>query len=102
MGSSTGGGFSRRGRHQRRGQLGVAGGGGESGGVGGGVRRERGRGEHHCLEAPVGTSVKRLKGKLDLICLEIVLILMQDRCMICKEHTICLENNLDPPNGTPK
>ena len=27
--------------------------------------------------------------------------LMQDRCMICKEHTICLEINLDAPNGTP-
>ena len=54
------------------------------------------------LEAPVGTSVKRLKWKLGLICLEIVLILMQDRCMICKEHTICLEINLDAPNGTPR
>jgi hypothetical protein len=31
-----------------------------------------------------------------------VLILMQDRCMICKEHTICLEINLDAPNGTPR
>ena len=29
------------------------------------------------------------------------LILMQDRCMICKEHSICLEINLDTPNGTP-
>jgi len=52
------------------------------------------------LDAPVGTSVKRLKWKLGLICLEIVLILMQDRCMICKEHTICIEINLDAPNGT--
>jgi len=61
---------------------------------------------HHSLrnhfEAPVGTLVKRLKWKLGLICLEIVLILMQDRCMICKEHTICLEINLDAPNGTPR
>ena len=54
------------------------------------------------LEAPVGTSVKRLKWKLGLICLEIVLILMQDRCMICKEHTIYLEINMDAPNGTPR
>jgi len=28
--------------------------------------------------------------------------LMQDRCMICKEHTICLEINLDAPNGSPR
>ena len=39
---------------------------------------------HHSLrnhlEAPVGTSVKRLKWELGLICLDIVLILMQDRC----------------------
>ena len=28
-------------------------------------------------------------------------ILMQDRSMICKEHTICLEINLDAPDGTP-
>jgi len=27
---------------------------------------------------------------------------MQDRCMICKEHTICLEINLDALNGTPR
>ena len=40
--------------------------------------------------------------EVGLICLDIVLILMQDRCMICKEHTICLEINLDAPNGTPR
>ena len=28
--------------------------------------------------------------------------LMQDWCMIYKEHTICLEINLDAPNGTPR
>ena len=39
----------------------------------------------------------RLKWKLGLICLEIVLILMQDRCMICKKHTICLEINFTHP-----
>ena len=61
---------------------------------------------HHSLktilEAPVGTSVKRLKCKLGLICLEIVLILMQDRCTVCMERTICLEINLDTPNRTPR
>ena len=33
--------------------------------------------------------------------LEIMLILMQDRCTVCMEHTICLEINLDAPDGTP-
>ena len=35
--------------------------------------------------------VKRLKWNLGLVYLEIVLVLMQDRCMLCMEHTICLE-----------
>ena len=25
---------------------------------------------------------------------------MQDRCMVCMEHTICSEINLDTPDGT--
>jgi hypothetical protein len=33
----------------------------------------------------------RLKWKLVLVYLEIVLILMQDRCTVCIEHTIGLE-----------
>ena len=33
--------------------------------------------------------------------LEIVLILMQDRCTVCMEHTICLEINLVALDGTP-
>jgi len=33
--------------------------------------------------------------------LEIVLILIEGRCMLCMEHTICLEINLDAPDGTP-
>ena len=32
---------------------------------------------------------------LGSVCLEIVLILMQDRCTICMEHIICLEINLN-------
>ena len=44
--------------------------------------------------------MKRLKWKLGLVCLKIVLILMQDRCTVCIEHTICLEINLDAPDGT--
>jgi hypothetical protein len=42
--------------------------------------------------------VTRLKWKLDSVCLEIVLILMQDRCMVCAECTIGV---LDAPDGTP-
>jgi hypothetical protein len=35
------------------------------------------------------------------VCLEIVLILTQDRCMICAERTIGIEIVLDAPDGTP-
>ena len=45
--------------------------------------------------------MKRLKWKLGSVSLEKVLILMQRRCMVCMEHTICLEINLDAPDGTP-
>ena len=45
--------------------------------------------------------VKRLMWKLGSVSLEIVLILMQGRCMVCMEHAICLEINLDAPDGTP-
>ena len=33
--------------------------------------------------------------------LEMVLVLVQDRCMVCAEHTIGLEIILDAPDGTP-
>jgi hypothetical protein len=33
--------------------------------------------------------------------LEIVLLLMQDWCMVCVEHTIGLEIVLEAPDGTP-
>jgi hypothetical protein len=46
--------------------------------------------------------MKRLKCKLGSVCLEILLILMQDRCMVCIERTICSEINLDAPDGTPR
>ena len=29
-------------------------------------------------------------------------ILTQDRCMVCSERTICLENVLDAIDGTPR
>jgi hypothetical protein len=43
-----------------------------------------------------------LKWKLNSVCLEIVLILTQDRCMVCSECTIGSEIILDSPNGTPR
>jgi hypothetical protein len=39
---------------------------------------------------------------LDLICLEIVLVLMQDRCTVCAKRTIGLEIVLDAPDGAPR
>ena len=43
-----------------------------------------------------------LKWKLDLVHLEIVLIVTQDRCMVCVKHTIGSEVILDAPDGTPR
>jgi hypothetical protein len=37
-----------------------------------------------------------------LVYLEIVLILMQERCTVCVEHTIDSEIVLDTPDGTPR
>jgi hypothetical protein len=34
--------------------------------------------------------------------LEMVLILLQDRCMVCAERTIGSKSILDTPNGTPR
>jgi len=61
---------------------------------------------HHSLRNDFGhiiwySWVKRLKWELGLVSLEIVLILMQGRCMVWMEHTICLEINLAAPDGTP-
>jgi hypothetical protein len=44
----------------------------------------------------------RLKWKLVLVHLEIVLILMQNRCTVFAKHTIGLEIILDAPDGTPR
>ena len=38
------------------------------------------------------SKVTRLKCKLVLVCLEIVLVLTQDRCTVCAEHTIGSES----------
>jgi hypothetical protein len=39
---------------------------------------------------------------LTLVHLVIVLISMQDRCMVCPEHTTGSEIILDAPDGTPR
>jgi hypothetical protein len=46
--------------------------------------------------------VTRLNWKLVLEHLEIVLILMQDRCMVCAERTIGLEIIFDTTDGNPR
>ena len=45
--------------------------------------------------------VTRLKWKLDSVYLEIVLILMQDRCTVSTECIIGSKVILDAPDGTP-
>jgi hypothetical protein len=42
-----------------------------------------------------------VKCKLILVCLEIVLVSVQDSCTVCAEGTIGLEIILDTPDGTP-
>jgi len=36
------------------------------------------------------------------VCLEMVLVLVQDRCMVCAKHTIGSDIILGAPDGTPK
>jgi hypothetical protein len=44
----------------------------------------------------------RQEWKLDSVCLEIVLIMTQDRCTVYTERTIGSEIILDAPDGTPR
>jgi hypothetical protein len=46
--------------------------------------------------------VTRVKWKPVSVHLEIVLILTQDRCTVCTEHTIESKIGLDAPDGTPR
>jgi hypothetical protein len=45
--------------------------------------------------------VTRLKWKLGLVCLEIVLLLMHDWCIVCVKRTVGSEIVLETPDGTP-
>jgi hypothetical protein len=47
------------------------------------------------------SKVTRLEWKPVLVCLEIVVILTQDRCMVCAEHSISSEIVFITPDGTP-
>ena len=60
---------------------------------------------YQCLRSRFGHTrwyslVMRLKSKFNLVRLEIVLLLMQYRCMVCAERTIGSEVVLDTPDGT--
>ena len=46
--------------------------------------------------------VMRLKQKLVSVCLEVVLILTQDRCMVCAKRFVGSEIVLGAPDGTPR
>jgi hypothetical protein len=46
--------------------------------------------------------VTRLNWKLISVCVEIVLILMQDRCTVYAERTKGSEIIIDTPDGTPR
>jgi hypothetical protein len=54
------------------------------------------------LDAPECTEVTRHKRNLVSVHLEIVLILMQDRCIVYAESTIGSVIVLDAPDGTPR
>ena len=62
---------------------------------------------YHMLKNHLGHTrwysyVTGLKWKLDLVRLEIVLILTQERCTFCVERTIGSQIILDTPDGTPR
>jgi hypothetical protein len=46
--------------------------------------------------------VMYVKWKLVSVCLEIMLVLAQDRCMVCAERTTGMEIILGTPDGTPR
>jgi hypothetical protein len=48
------------------------------------------------------SKLTRIKWKLVSVRLEIVLILSQDSCTVCAEHTIGSEIILNVPDGTPR
>jgi hypothetical protein len=73
-----------------------------------GARQVHGlRQTYHRLRNPFGGTrwysvVRRLNQKHDSVCLEIVLILIEDRCTVCAERTPGSEIILDAPDQTPR
>jgi hypothetical protein len=67
-----------------------------------GLRRTYHRVRNHFRCTQWYSEVMRLKQKLISVCLEIVLILTQDTCTVCTEHTIGSEIILVAPNETPR
>jgi hypothetical protein len=67
-----------------------------------GLRRTYHRVRNHFRCTQWYSEVMRFKQKLISVCLEIVLILTQDTCTVCTEHTIGSEIILDAPNETPR
>jgi hypothetical protein len=59
-------------------------------------------GSVNVLDAPECTEVTRHKRNLVSVYLEIVLILMQDRCIVYAESTIGSVIVLNTPDGTPR
>ena len=62
---------------------------------------------YHILENHFGrtrwnSEVTRVMANHVLVCLEMVLVSVQNRCMVCAEHTIGSEIVLDAPDGTPR
>jgi hypothetical protein len=60
-----------------------------------------------CAEHTIGSEfildkVTGLTWNLVWVHLEIVLVLVQDRCTVCAKHTIGLKIILDAPDGTPR
>ena len=56
----------------------------------------------HVMQVKLCKANTRGVTNLVLVHLETVLVSVQDRCMICDEHTIGLEIILDEPDGTPR
>jgi hypothetical protein len=66
-----------------------------------GLRQTYHKRENHFIHTRWYSLLKRLKWMLVLVSLEIVLILTQDRCMVCAERNKGSEIILDAPDGSP-
>ena len=58
--------------------------------------------ENHFGRTRLYTYVTKIKWKHFLVCLEIVLILTPDWCMVCAEHSVGSEIILETPDRTPR